>query len=126
MISSRAGGEPITFNNPVRGTLSGAQASIQSSGTATATLTANAVGTGSADAIVDGQPVTAPITIQASVGAINRLQASPTNASSVQWTVTFSAAVSGVAAGNLDLVNSGLGGVTCQTARPVVGTRQLT
>lgn len=120
-------GVPITFNNPVRGTLSGAQASIQSSGTATATLTANAVGAGSADAIVDGQPVTAPITIQASVGAINRLQASPTNASSVQWTVTFSAAVSGVAAGNFNLVNSGLGGVPGITSvTPVGGTPATT
>ncbi len=87
------------------------QASIQSAGTATATLTANAVGAGSADAVVDGQPLTAPITIQASGGAINRLQASLTNARSAQWTATFSAAVSTVATVNFHLVNSGLGGV---------------
>lgn len=56
-------GLPITFNNPVRGTLSGAQTTVQASGTATVTFTANAGGAGSADAVVDSQTVTAPITV---------------------------------------------------------------
>jgi len=101
---------PITFNNPVRGTLSGAQATIQASGTATAIFTANAVGAGSADATVDNQTVTAFITIPTGVSAINRVQTTPTNLSSVSWTVTFTNAVSGVVAGNFILVSSGLGG----------------
>ena len=59
----RLTGVPITFNNAVLGTLSGAQATVQSSATATATFTGAAGGAGSADAIVDGQTVTAPITV---------------------------------------------------------------
>src|SRR5262249_9043756 len=57
-------GLPITFNNAVKGTLSGAQTTIQASATATATFTAGATGgLGGADAIVDSTTVTAPITI---------------------------------------------------------------
>ena len=114
-------GLPITFNNAVRGTLSGAQTTIQPAGTATATFTANAAGAGSADATVDGSPVTAAITIPTGVSSINRLQTTPTNLSSVSWTVTFTNAVSGVAAGNFSLVNGGLGGVPGITSVPAVG-----
>lgn len=56
-------GVPIAFNNAVNGTLSGAQATVPASGTATATFTATAGGAGGADAVVDGQTVTAPITV---------------------------------------------------------------
>ena len=56
-------GVGITFNNAVRGTISGAQATIQSSGTATATFTGTAIGAGSADAIVDSSTVAASLTI---------------------------------------------------------------
>lgn len=57
-------GLPITFNNAVLGTISSPQATIQSSGTATATFTAGATGgNGSADATVDAVTVTAPIQI---------------------------------------------------------------
>ena len=114
-------GAPVTFNNAVRGTLSGAQATIQSSATATATFTANATGAGSADAIVDGQTVTAAITITTGVASINRATASPTNLASVQWTVTFSNAVSGVASGNFSLVNGGLGGSPAISSVTAVG-----
>lgn len=55
-------GLPVTFNNAVRGTLSGAQSVLQS-GTATATFTANAVGAGSANATVDSATAAASITI---------------------------------------------------------------
>jgi len=59
-------GLPITFNNAVLGTISSPQATIQSSGTATATFNAGATGgNGSADATVDAVTVTAPITINA-------------------------------------------------------------
>jgi len=44
------------------------------------------------------------------VVSINRIGGSPTNAGSVQWTVTFNEAVKGVDASDLSLVNGGLGG----------------
>ncbi len=56
-------GLPITFNTPVRGTISAAQATIQASGTATATFTATSAGAGSANAAVDSGTATANITI---------------------------------------------------------------
>ena len=57
-------GLPITFNNPILGSLSGAQTMIQSSGTATVMFTAGSTpGTGHADATVDNAKVTANITI---------------------------------------------------------------
>ncbi len=55
-------GLPIQFNNPILGTLSNQQTSIQSSGTATATYTATTAGAGHADAVVDNATVTANIT----------------------------------------------------------------
>jgi uncharacterized repeat protein (TIGR01451 family) len=58
-------GLPITFNNAVKGSLSGAQTSIQANGNATATFTATATGAGHADATVDSATVTANITINA-------------------------------------------------------------
>ena len=45
-----------------------------------------------------------------SAATINRLSASPTNAATVQWTVTFSEAVKGVDSSDFTLVNGGLGG----------------
>ena len=107
---SRLVGLPIAFNNAVHGSLSGAQATIQSSGKAAATFTANVAGAGSADAIVDNQGTTASITIPTGVSFINRVQTTPTNLASVQWTVTFTNAVTNVTAGNFTLVNTGLGG----------------
>ena len=114
-------GLPITFNNPVRGTLSGAQATIQPSGTATATFTPTYAGAGSADAVVDSGTATASITIPTAVGSINRVQISPTNLASVQWAVTFTNPVTGVAAGNFSLVNGGLGGSPGITGVTAVG-----
>ena len=114
-------GLPITFNNAVRGTLSGAQAAIQSSSTATATFTANAAGAGSANATVDNQTSTASITIPTGVSSINRVHTTPTNLASVQWTVTFTNPVSGVAAVNFSLVNGGLGGTPAITSVTPVG-----
>jgi len=114
-------GLPITFSNPMRGTLSSAQTAIQASGTATVTFTANAAGAGSADATVDNQTTTASITIPTGVSSINRAQTSPTNLNSVQWTVTFTNAVSGVVAGNFSLINTGLGGSPGITSVTAVG-----
>ena len=56
-------GVPITFGNPVHGTLSNAQTTIQASGTATATFTGTTSGAGSATATVDGFSVTANINV---------------------------------------------------------------
>ena len=59
-------GMPVTFGNAVGGIISGAQTTIQSSGTATALFTAgNVVGPGSAGATVDGATATTPIDIVA-------------------------------------------------------------
>ena len=49
-------GLPISFVNPVLGTLSAAQPTIQASGTATVTFTATAGGAGSVNAVVDNVP----------------------------------------------------------------------
>ena len=58
-------GVPVTFNNAVTGSLSGAQSTIQAAGTATATFTAGPTGgNGSADATVDNATVTAPILVE--------------------------------------------------------------
>jgi CSLREA domain-containing protein len=51
-------GVPVTFNNALHGTLSGAQTAIQSTGTATATFTGSTVGLGHADAVIDGFTLT--------------------------------------------------------------------
>jgi predicted outer membrane repeat protein len=120
---SRLVGLPITFNNAVRGSLSGAQATIQSSGTATALFTANVAGAGSANAVVDNQATTASITIPTGVSSINRVQTTPTNLASVQWAVTFTNAVTNVTAGNFSVVNAGLSGSPAVIAvSPAVGT----
>ncbi|HQU82791.1 MAG TPA: Ig-like domain-containing protein, partial [Pyrinomonadaceae bacterium] len=59
---SRLIGLPISFSG-VRGTISGAQATIQANGTATATFNSNAAGAGIANAIVDNEASAASITI---------------------------------------------------------------
>jgi CSLREA domain-containing protein len=56
-------GVAISFGSPVDGTLSGADTTIQSTGTAAATFTGTHVGTGSASATVDAQTVTANIVV---------------------------------------------------------------
>ncbi len=57
--------------------------------------------------VIDSQAPTA--------ASINRAGTSPTNAGSVQWTVTFSEPVKGVDAGDFALVKSGLGGTPAIT-----------
>jgi uncharacterized repeat protein (TIGR01451 family) len=57
-------GQPITFGNPILGTLSGAQTVIQGSGTATVTFNAGGIGGfGRADATVDSGTATATIVV---------------------------------------------------------------
>lgn len=50
------------------------------------------------------------------VQSINRAGSSPTNAGSVQWTVTFSKSVSGVDSTDFSLIKTGLGGTPAVTA----------
>jgi large repetitive protein len=50
------------------------------------------------------------------VQSIDRADASPTNAASVSWTVTFSKNVSGIDSGDFQLANSGLGGSSSITS----------
>lgn len=89
---SRLIGLPITFNNPVRGTLSGAQTAIQANGTATANFTSNAVGAGSADAVVDNQTTTASITINKGSTSITMNSSTPNSTVTGQsYTVAFNA-----------------------------------
>jgi len=117
-------GLPISFGNPVRGTISGAQTTIQSNGTATATFTANAAGAGHADATVDNGTGTADITINrppTTITSINRNASSPTNAGNIAWTVVFANAVSGLTVSNFTLANSGLGGAPAITAVTPIG-----
>jgi hypothetical protein len=66
-------------------------------------------GTGAGNGNATGEVFTIDKT-PPTVSSIDRAAASPTNASSVSWTVTFSEDVTGVATGNFTLVNGGLGG----------------
>jgi len=72
-------GMPVTFGNPVGGTISSAQITIQSSGTATALFTAgNAVGPGSANATVDGVTAAASFAIVATnISVLNTNDSGP-------------------------------------------------
>ena len=71
---------------------------------------ATSAAAGPVDVTVGGGDTTAP-----TVSSIDRVGSTPTNAGSVQWTVTFSENVSGVDAADFDLVPSGLGGVPAIT-----------
>jgi CSLREA domain-containing protein len=110
-------GTPIAFNLPVRGTISAAQATIQSNGTATATFTATSVGAGSITSVVDAQSIAAAITInQASTTTTitsDLPDPSDLNAAvTVNYTVAANAPGSGTPTGNVVVTASG-GSETC-------------
>lgn len=87
---SRLIGLPIAFNTPVRGTLSGAQATIQANGTATVNFASNAAGAGSANAVVDSHAAAAAITISKGNTTITMNSSTPnTTVTGQSYTVTF-------------------------------------
>ncbi len=130
-------GLPIAFNTPVRGTISGAQPTIQASGTATATFTATSAGAGSANAAVDNGTATANIAIgmAATTTTITSDNPDPSvvgQTITVNYTVAVNAPGMGTPTGNVtvsDGVNSCTGTVaagTCNVALTTVGARTLT
>src|SRR5206468_11707912 len=99
------------------------------SGDGTIRLDLNSSGTGIQDtvgnAISGGFTGGQVITIDKSfptVLSINRVGTTPTNAASVQWTVTFSESVTGVNTTDFSLANTGLGGTPAITGVTGSGT----
>jgi hypothetical protein len=78
-------------------------------------------GTGAGDGNFTGQVFTVDKTPPA-LTSINRTGSSPTNASSVQWSVVFSESVTGVDSGDFTLVKTGLGGTPAVTGVSGSGT----
>ncbi len=114
---------PVTiFHNATLGSLA-APSTQFANGLATAMFTAGfAKGFATIDATLDNQTVTVQIGLPTSVTSINRVNATPSNLASVQWTVTFADAISGLAAGNFTLFASGLSGIPgITTVTPVGG-----
>src|SRR6185295_14905990 len=68
-------------------------------------------GTGTGNGNATGQVYTIDKTVP-TVSSINRAGSSPINASSVEFTVTFSESVSGVDAGDFSLATSGVSGAS--------------
>jgi uncharacterized repeat protein (TIGR01451 family)/CSLREA domain-containing protein len=130
-------GTAHVINNPVRGSLSAVQTSIQANGTATATFTATTPGAGSSDSVVDAHTQTAPITInQAATSTTitaHTPDPSPINTVvTVNYSVVVNAPGAGTPTGNVtvsDGVNNCVGTVaagTCNITLTTAGARTLT
>ncbi len=132
-------GLPITFTNttPARGALSGAQATIQASGTATATFTASSAGTATITAQVDNGTATANITVGAASTTTTITSDNPDpsvrgQTITVTYTVTVNSPGAGTPTGNVtvsDGVNSCTATVAagqCSLVLNTVGARTLT
>jgi hypothetical protein len=122
-------GTSIAFNTAVRGTISAAQATLQSGGTATAIFTGTSVGAGSASSVVDSQTLAAAITInQASTTTtITSDLPDPSNVNAVvtvNYTVAVNAPGAGTPTGNVVVTVSG-GAETC-TGTVAAGTCAIT
>lgn len=121
-------GLPAVFNAPVRGTISGSPTTVQTNGTATATFTANAVGTGSANAAVDNGAAVASITIN-QAGTTTAVT-SNANPSVFGQTVTFTATVSvtapgsGVPTGTIQFRDNGVAITGCTSVAAAGGQAQ--
>ncbi len=128
-------GVPIAFGNAVRGAISGAQATIQSNGTATATFTGTSLGAGSADATVDSGTATASLTIS-KANTTTTITSDNPDPSVVGQTITVAYTVapqfSGTPTGTVtvsDGVNSCMATVAagqCNLALTTAGARTLT
>ncbi|MFT3909020.1 MAG: T9SS type A sorting domain-containing protein [Ferruginibacter sp.] len=96
---SRLIGLPISFANPTLGSLSGAQATIQNTGTATVTFTAGGTsGTGSVNAVVDNIPNNdvAPAKVSFTINPGASVSSNPSNTTVCAGNVaSFSAAFNG-------------------------------
>ena len=128
-------GLPVTFNNAVRGTISNAQATIQSNGTATATFTGTSVGAGSANANVDNGNATATLTINQATTTTTITSDNPdpsVRGQTITVTYTVVGQAGGTPTGNVtvsDGVNSCVGTAAagqCNVALTTVGNRTLT
>ncbi len=108
------GAEPLTSGDGITWTLSGLSALTTPEGNYALSL--NGFGSGIVDAALNAftglvveswvMDTTAP-----NVVSIIRVDPSPTNASNVNWTVTFNEPIVTLAPANFSLINSGLGGV---------------
>ena len=94
-------GLPITFPNPLDGTISNPQAAIQSNGTATATFTGTKVGTGSAQAKVDNAVATTNIIVNSNTAtaAVNQSATFNTANQNVTLNATLTATTGDTVAG---------------------------
>ena len=128
-------GLPVTFNNAVRGTISGAQATIQSNGTAIATFTGTSVGAGSANAAIDNGTATANLTINQATTTTTITSDDPdpsVRGQTITVTYTVVGQAGGTPTGNVtvsDGVNSCVGTAAagqCNVALTTVGNRILT
>ena len=122
-------GTPIAFNTAVRGTISAAQTTVQSNGTATATFTGTSVGAGSASSVVDSQTMAAALTINKASTATTITSDLPdpsiVNAAvTVNYTVAVNAPGAGTPTGNVVVTVSG-GAETC-TGTVAAGTCTIT
>jgi trimeric autotransporter adhesin len=110
-------GTAVAFSTPVRGTISSAQTTIQSNGSATATFTGTSSGAGSATGFVDAQSIAAAITINpaSTTTSITSDLPDPSdlNASvTVNYSVAVNAPGAGAPTGNVVVTVSG-GAETC-------------
>ena len=122
-------GTSIAFNTAVRGTISAAQTTVQSNGTATATFTGTNVGAGSASSVVDSQTIAAAITINKANTTTTITSDLPdpsiVNAAvTVNYTVAVNAPGAGTPTGNVVVTVSG-GAETC-TGTVAAGTCAIT
>ena len=98
----------VTFNSPTSITLN-LNTTAASAGTMTVTVTnpdGQAVASGSGILTIVAPPT---------VTSLNRVNSTPSNASTVNWTLTFSSAVTGVTASNFSLSGGGATGASIGT-----------
>ena len=104
-------------------------AGFTSAGTAVGVLTPAGPGSGTITLTLDNQSLSTNVTVlpvaQPQVQSVSLVNATPTNLASVQWLVTFNSTLTGVNAGDFQLVSSGLTGAPAITAVTASGTNWL-